>query len=71
MWKEIRNVFKWYYSFSQVGAISQAIDEGNKKLFRFVWFVTYAIGWGFTMYLVYNLAQGIHSDIISSSVPVH
>ena len=33
MAKEIRDVFLWYYKFTQVGAISQA-REDNKNVFK-------------------------------------
>ena len=54
--KEVKNVFKWYFNFSQVGAISQAREE-DKRGFRWIWLLGYAIGCSMTLFLVYDLIQ--------------
>ena len=58
MWKRVNAVFKWYFNFSQVNAISQAREE-NRKGLRLMWVMAYLFGWGMTLYLVVGLIQDI------------
>ena len=58
MWKRVNAVFKWYFNFSQVNAISQAREE-NRKSLRLMWVMAYLFGWGMTLYLVVGLIQEI------------
>ena len=65
--QEVTNVFRWYFNFSQVGAISQAREE-NKKSFKLVWMIIYVIGWILTLYQVVRLIQRIQKYEVHTNI---
>ena len=67
MWKRVLAVFKWYFNFSQVNAISQAREE-NRKSLRLMWVMAYLFGWGMTLYLVVGLIQDIMEYKVDTNI---
>ena len=65
--QEVSNVFRWYFNFSQVGAISQAREE-NKRSFRLVWIMIYVIGWILTLYQVVRLIHRIQKYEVHTNI---
>ena len=67
MIEEVKGVFKWYFNFTQLGAISNAREE-DRKSFRILWFIAYALGWVFTFYLVKELVYSIYQYEVDTKI---